>query len=390
MGDPAGHDGGRVTRGEYGFALRAAILIVALTCVPYLLAWYATPEGLFYPGILHNADDHGVYFAWMRQAHDGHFFLRNLFTNEPQHGQYVHLWFWLLGTAARLTELSIPLVYHVARCLAGVAVLVLVYRLAAHFTEDRFTRQTIFWTTALSAGLGWWRWSEKVDHGLPVDTWQPEAFTFHSLYTNGLFAISLALMLGVVVGLLLAERRGKLLYAAAAGVCGLLLANVHTYDVISLALVWAVYLAVSLLDPAARGRRWRAALVAALVALSGVAYQVYYYRLETVWQKRIAVRTPSPDLELYLWGYGLLLPLALLGALVLLRSRPLRAAPHHLLPLVWIGAGFAAIYLPVAFQRKLVMGLHFPIALLAGIGLARWSDALGSISRVLPRAAIAA
>src|SRR5581483_1231685 len=200
-------------RAEYGYAMGWGALLMAATCLPYLLCWYATPPLAVYPGILYNADDHGVYFAWMRQACEGHFFFRNLFTSEPQVGRYVHLYFWLLGTLARLTGASLAVAYHAGRVVMGVVVIVVVYRLACFFTADRFTRRAIFWTTALSAGLGWLFWQPSVMQSQPVDCWQPEAFTFESLYTNGLFAVSLALMLGIVVGLLSAQQSGRWRYA---------------------------------------------------------------------------------------------------------------------------------------------------------------------------------
>src|SRR4029453_12623941 len=62
---------GAVERSEYRFALAVAVGVMAVTCLPCLICWYATPPGGVFPGVLTNADDHGVYFAWMRQARDG-------------------------------------------------------------------------------------------------------------------------------------------------------------------------------------------------------------------------------------------------------------------------------------------------------------------------------
>src|SRR5262245_19807399 len=59
---------GAVERTEYRFALAVAVAVMAVTCLPRLICWYATPPGGVFPGVLTNADDHGVYFAWMRQA----------------------------------------------------------------------------------------------------------------------------------------------------------------------------------------------------------------------------------------------------------------------------------------------------------------------------------
>jgi arabinosyltransferase C len=386
---------GAVERSEYRFALAVAAGVMAVTCLPYVLCWYATPPGGVFAGVLANADDHGVYLAWMRQARDGHFCFRNLFTNEPQSGRYVHLYFWLLGSLARVTGLSLPLADHLGRCLAGIATLLLAYRLGAFFTSDRFTRRVILWTTACSSGLGWLFWLPHVSQRSPVDAWQPEAFTFQSLYMNGLFAVSLALMLGVVIGLLLADLHRRSRYAVAAGLCGLLLANIHTYDTLTLAVVWAGYLLAALCAaPREFARRLGHALLAGLVAAPGLAYEVWYYRSEQVFQQRVAVPTLSPPFRLYLWGYGLLLPLAAYGAWLLLRRARLRETPHLLLPPVWAAVGLALPYLPVTYQRKLVMGEHLPLALLAGIGIAGlvwllWPPGTPVVRRILAGAVIA-
>lgn len=365
-----GANDGAVTAAEVRYAAGWASLLMAATCLPYLLCAFATPQGGVFPGSLFNADDHGVYFAWMRQGADGHLFFRNLFTSEPQLGRYVHLWFWALGGIAGVTGLPVPLVYHAGRVLAGIATLVLVYRLGAFFARDGFARRVIFWTTALSAGLGWLSWQETVSFRRPIDQWQPEAFTFHSLYTNGLFSVSLALMLGVVVGLLLAQLRGRSRYAVAAGACGFLLANIHTYDVITLAAVWAAYLvAIGVLAPKSLGPRLRDALVAVGVAAPAAAYQLWFYRAEAVFQQRVSVRTDSPPFGLTLLGYGLLLPLAAYGGWLLWRSRRPREAPHAALPVVWAMVGLVLPNLGLSFERKLIMGEHLPLALLAGIGV---------------------
>jgi len=361
-----------MTRGELRYAVGWAAVVMLVTCIPHAVAaWYTPPDGV-YPGILHNAWDQCVYFSWMRQARDGQLFFRNLFTADAQQGAYFHLYSLLLGWLSRIPGVGIPTAAHVGRCLFGVTTLVLVYRLTAFFAEDPFARRCVFWTAALSSGLGWLKWSNDLTGRtpLPVDVWVPEAVTFPSLYTNGLFCVALTLMLGVAVCLLLAERHG-MRWAVAAGGCGLLLGNIHSYDVIHLTAVWAAYLVL-------RGgvyRRFplaevRLALVAAVVAAPSVAYMAWLYLAEPVFKKRADTATLSPLLIHYLWGYGLILPLAAAGAVWLWRRRAERPDGAWLLPLAWAAVGIPITYLPFAFQRKLIMGCHLPLAILAGFAVA--------------------
>lgn len=364
-----------VSKRELQQALGWSVAIMLATCLPYLVVWWYTPLQAVFPWTLFNSDDHGVYFAWMRQAADGHLLFRNLFTAEPQRGIYLQTYFLILGQLARLPGIDVPLAYQIGRFVFGVTTLLLVYRLAAFFAPDRFTRGCIFWTTALSAGVGWLFWHDYMIQRGPVDVWQPEAITFASLYTNGLFAVALTLMLGVVVCLLMAEERGPR-WAVGAGLCGLLLGNIHSYDVIHLTAVWCAYLLAKWVV----GRRFPArevghGLIAGLVAVPSVAYMAWLYATEPVFKARADTATLSPELPGYLLGYGLLLPLAALGAWRLWQGAQKEketGSPslRWLLPIVWALIGLPLAYLPFAFQRKLIMGYHLPLALLAGFALA--------------------
>jgi arabinosyltransferase C len=349
-----------------------ALVVAAFASLPYLGLLAVTPPDTVFWGFVNNPDDHCVYLAWMRQAEQGQLFFRNLFTGDPQRGLHLNLFFWLLGVVGRLTQLPLALIYHLSRFGFGALLLVLVYYLTAFLTPDRAARRAAFGFVALSSGLAWLRWppaDPAVDPGrYPVDAWQPEAITFLSLYSNALFCASMAAMVGLYLCLLLAQRTGKTGYAAGAGLLGLLLGNIHSYDVISIAAVWAVYLCVTGLHT----RRvpvleLRHALLAAAIGLPSVLYQYYLLQTDPVFQARAAVPTPSPPLIQYLLGYGLLIPLGMIGARSLLRS-PETPRPAAYLPIIWAVVGLAVAYLPTAFQRKLVEGLHLPVALLAGFG----------------------
>ena len=367
-----------MTRAEWRYALLFGGGVMLLTCLPYLIVWALQPPGGVFQGLLFNSDDQSVYLAWMRQARDGHFFFRNLFTTEPQLGGTVHVYFWLLGSLCRLLPISLAAMLHVGRVVFGTLTLMLVYRFGCLFTEQVRVRRLILWMTTFSAGLGWiavWRQSgaptpERWLHLQPLDLWQTEMFTLPSLYVNGIFPISFALMLGILIFLVLAEERRQLRWAAAAGAAGLLLGNIHSYDVIILAAVWAAYLAGrALVARRDLGRALGAAVLAAAIALPAVLYQYWVLKHDPIFAARAAVPTLSRPLPLMLQGYGLLLPLMLVG-LATLPWRAVRERPVLILASVWVVVGFAVPYLPVAFQRKLSMGLHFPVALLAALGLA--------------------
>ena len=81
-------------------------------------------------------------------------------------------------------------------------------------------------------------------------------------------------------------------------------------------------------------------------------------------------QTPAPPPLETLLGFGL--PLLLAG-LALWRS-PASRAPGPRLLAAWFAAGLLMLFLPFSLQRRMLLGLYFPLAGLAGLGLAWLSE----------------
>lgn len=347
---------------EWKWALLVSMGIVFLASIPYLFGYAVVPPDYSFIGLTYNVDDALVYQSWMRQAADGHFFARNLFTTEPQIGRSFNLLFYALGRFAGVTHLPLIAAFHLARVVFGVGLLLLIYAFSRLWIPDIRTRRLILLLVGLSSGIGW---LVPIGEGFhrSVDLWQPEAITFLSIYLSPLFSFSLILMLGSLYLLYLHGLTGRVRHALMAGGVLLILGNVHTYDLVPVGITWALYATVSLLRrnprPALGG------LIAAVIGSPSAAYQVYTYLHEPVFRIRADVPTLSPSIVFYLLGFGLLIPLAALGA------KRLRAEKADWAILVcWIVAAIGAAYLPVSFQRKLIMGIHIPLSILAGVGLA--------------------
>jgi hypothetical protein len=228
-----------------------------------------------------------------------------------------------------------------------------------------------------------------------------EAFTFLTLYLNPLFTVSLLLMVGFLIGLLDSESSAK--PAALSGICGLVLGNIHGYDVITLTAIWLLYLITRTLANRRIPRNLLApTLIAFMPAFLSAGYQYFLLKSNPVFAARVNVPTLSPPLLRYVLGFGLLIPLALAGATTLrsrgtveteeLENQKSPTLLYSSTPLLflasWAVANLGATYLPVPFQRKMVMGLHLPLCILAGAAIGagfssfsvnRWRLALGSI-----------
>lgn len=358
-------------------ALTLILAVVLFTLLPYLFgAWLAL--GRRYLWINHNIDDNCVYLAWIRQAQEGHFFLENRFTTDPQPRLSVNLFFWAIGTLARWTGLPVLLLFHLARMGLGVVWLWTLWLLYRRLLPDG-ARLPALWLACVSAGFGWLFWRD-VGIVAPIDVWQVEAFTFLSLYLNPLFVVGTLLMTAIMYDLWRAIEEGAWRYAVRAGVWALLLGNVHSYDVIQIAGAWLAFLVVyAVLHRRVEWRWWQMALVAGGIGMPSVAYQYWLYRVDPIFRHRADVPTAAPALWHVLVGYAPLLILAGVAVALLARERRGREAPFLFL-LSWATVGVGLQYLPrllsalgweapLNFERKMVMGAHLPLCALAAWGL---------------------
>ncbi len=368
-------------------------LTLLLTSLPYLLGYYSTPPGTRFIGTAYNIDDYCNYLSWVRQTADGHFFFHNLFTTDPQKDVEFNVFFWLLGRAVHHLRVTPQAVLQAARVGGGLILLWLISRLYRYCLPgdgDRRARLTAFGFVCLSSGLGWLQWAhwhDKNRPGSPVDAWQPEAYTFLSLYTSPLFTVSLIFIVGALYALLKGEEKGRWRYAVKAGLCGAVLGNMHSYDVLHIAVVWGLFLVVWTVLKRGQGmaKSWLRGILALAITMPTTLYQFHMYQSVAVFRKRADVPTLAPAFWHYALGYGLVFALALLALVWLWRSRvslvpPLSGAGGELgasgfdrrmvFAVCWAVGGFVAAYLPFAFQRKMLMGTHIPLCLLAGVGAA--------------------
>lgn len=393
-------------RSELRWAVAWAVVIVLLASLPYLWGMFITPAGYSFLGLTHNIDDGAVYLSWMRQAADGHLFIRNLFTNEPQAAMQFNLLFLAMGWFAALTRLPLIAVFHLSRIVLGIALILGIWQFSKLFLDDPKQRRLLVPLVGLSAGIGWMIPGAKAPTG-SVDLWQPEAITFLSIYLNPLFLAGLLLMLGSFYWLELARREKSVRYAVFAGLHLLVLGNVHTYDVLTVACVWSAYLialwvfggrweAVDGL-PVYEGddlREWRMvfpsrgvllSLIAASIAAPSVAYQFWVYAIDPVYRLRANTPIPSPPIWSYFEGYGLVfVGAATAVVLILFNLKSKIENRKYLLPIVWSVVGFAVPYVPIAQQRKLVMGLHIPLCILCAYALSMLLSRLpGALGRIV-------
>ena len=346
-----------------------SVVIVALSSVPYLLA-YAVPPDHVFAGVLVNPGDGNSYLAKMRQGLRGEWLFTLPYTAEPGAGVFLFTYYLFLGHLARWTGGSLDLVYHAARVLGGLALLLVAYAMVARCFDTRRGRLAVWLLYALGSGLGW---VVVMLGGFPPDLWVAEAFPFLSIFTNPHFGLATALLLllvlltvpgfarpntawrRLVVVALLTSVLGLVLPIALLNV-GLILAGVF---------VWRLVVCRPTSVPGWL-RDWSSSAVFGVAALPWVVHAyALTVRHPVLAQWNAQNLTPSPPIWETAVAGGALLLLALPGAWTALRRR----SPLDMALLIWLGLGVLALYAPFALQRRLSIGLWMPLVLLAGLGL---------------------
>src|SRR5574338_1585251 len=101
---------------NYVYAFIGVTLAILL---PYLLAFIlAGPQHVF-TGFLVNTADGATYLAKMRQGYEGFWQFTLAFTAQPGEGAHLFLFYLFLCHLARLSNLPLLIVYHLARLLVS-------------------------------------------------------------------------------------------------------------------------------------------------------------------------------------------------------------------------------------------------------------------------------
>lgn len=404
---------------ERRFALLFALACVAIAATPTLFAALATPAGMQYTGFQTNVDDHMVYAAWTWQAAHGSVLFDDRFAVDSQPGLTFHLYFFLLGQLARVVGVVAAMA--VGRLVFTGLFVLLLARLVRRLRPAIYGTKIALVAAVVGGGLGFLPtfWHRFGNQG-PTDVWQPEGYVVPSMLTNGLFMVSLCLILSVFLCVLRARRNDRAAIALGALAMGALM-NVHSYDALLVGLV-LIGLLASLLVARRASWKWifRSTLIV-LGALPAALWFLHVLSMDEVFRARAATETFSPNFRQVLMGF---LPPMVLGFVGLYRraaQRPAESARrragvalglatlltlgyfsashtggYFLSPLGWGAAfvaavtatallaersparnlivswalvGTVAIYFPALFQRKLTMGLAIPWSLLAALAL---------------------
>src|SRR4030067_1335383 len=116
-----------ILRDSCFFFLITGVFFILIT-LPYLWAEKAAGQDFDFGGMLLNPMDGNSYLAKMYQGWQGNWQFRLPFTADPGEGDYLFLYYLMLGHLARLDGLSLLLTFHLARLVARLLMLLAPWR----------------------------------------------------------------------------------------------------------------------------------------------------------------------------------------------------------------------------------------------------------------------
>ncbi len=367
-----------VERHEWRWVTLWAIAIVAVISLPHLYgAALSSPEAQF-SGFVVGVEDGNSYLAKMEQGRAGYWLFRLTYTSEEHPRALFFSYYLLLGHLAQITGLDSRLVLSLSRVLTVFFELFTFYAFAAWVTANITIRRVAFLLFGWTSGLGW-LWLLLGRPELPVDFWVPDAVFFLSALASPHMPLGQALGLWFIILGVEFINHGRQRDGLLAATIGLLATLLQPYRLgtpgvlLGLYLLWQGY--------NHRQKFWPGLVRLTAIVLPTLPYLLYsigvFNRNPAFVGWRVQNLNLSPTPELLLLGFGLLLPLAMVGLWAMspatLRQRPLL--------IIWLISIPILVYLPLQFQRRFLHGYQVPLAIMGAAGLVYLTGKINSPAR---------
>ena len=342
-----------------------AILIALIASFPYIYGFLREDEifGVYLGRSAVNSADTYIFLSHIESVKQGEILLPNLYSSDPRDAYFVKPIYIVLGLVARIFNLNSLLVFHVSRFILSVLLMFTIWVLLGLILfkfRDKFLALVLVST---STGLG-----ALLKDKLPasIDLWVPEANTFFSTTEAPHFIWSQIGILILMITLLKFHSTQKVILLVIGSVVSALVVLEHPYLIPFLLLFPTLFLIIS-------SDNMRAFLIncTAVVALPFFVSLLLYISYQnssglSLYSKQVILLTP-PVINL-ISGYGLLIPLAIYG---IVKGKTSDSSKYLLI--IWASYLLLLINMPLPFQRRLLEGLHLPIAISASLALIRWN-----------------
>ena len=366
-----------------------AVMIALILALPTLSASRNIPPDGQYTGALVVPSgfqvDYYSHMAKLWQGARGDWAYRLLFTTEPHEGLIgVQGFYVLLGALSQNAPYDFPFLYHAARFVFNVLLIMALGEFIARFFSKSHERWVALIFATLVTGWGWLMYSlvpALTVPDAPIEFWLMDAYHL----TGGLFMphFSAAALLQLLTLLLLDDWRQKGGIARIGLLTLVMAANavVQPYIVLlmlPLCALYALYTLVILPYRADQPIQRRIVWLVVPMAAQGILAVAQYLVLtgDPVWRNFTAQNiTLSPSPIHYLFGYAPFLIPIIIALIALFRRKavrwPTQEQAHWLIPILWSVLVMVLIYAPFPTQRRYLLGVQSVLGVLAAWGWIR-------------------
>lgn len=368
-----------------------AIAVIFLAALPAALGVLSAPANTTYNGLPPlSQGDYLVYIGYIQQTAEGAGLLyENIFASES-HAAVVFNPLWAIpGLLSRVLPLAAEVSYHVIRLALVPLLLMLLWRFYGTLFQKEQDRILGMFIVLFAGGFGGIITLLFPDPYLIqwphfLDVYAPESSVFLTMLQSPHFIAGTILFLAGMWLLMRGEQEKRLRYSISAGAAFGVLFLFHPYHLPGILVICAVFL---MSESLLQGWSWRRVFrltIPLLLAAPALLIHLYQFTNEPLVAATTARNiTTMPPWPMLIGSYGLLLPLAVLGATTALRSQSL----WQRLVVLWAAGQAAAFFLPMPFTRRLTQGFDIPLAVLATFGILwclRWFSARNPGTRKQP------
>ncbi|GAG04475.1 unnamed protein product, partial [marine sediment metagenome] len=207
---------------------------------------------------------------------------------------------------------------------------------------------------------------------MPVEFWLVESFSLPTITIFAHGALATAILLVTFLAVQDYRRTGTRRALAKSAVLTIALAIVQPMCLPLLGVTLCVYQALLAGRRIARGQPWlQRTEVASIVVIGAISLLLAIFLSLPFWTNDVfriwnqQSLTPSPSPLHLLWGYGVFVPLAVVGARRVWQDQ----RETGLLLVAWILAAGVLLYVPGLPQRRFAQGMIIPWGCLAALGL---------------------
>jgi hypothetical protein len=358
---------------------KQVILLIAFLLIltlPYVISYLMTGNEYQFNGFLVNPTDGHSYLAKMQLGRSGEWLFRLPYTSKPGDGVFLFTYYIVLGHIASLLHLPSIIIFHAARIINSAFLFLVLIKFVRIYINENWTLYSIG-LLCFGSGLGW---IVLLIGYVNSDFNIPELYPFLSCLTNPHFPLAIGLMLIILERI----RDIRFVNTIKTTLISLVLLIIQPFCMVIILGI----LSISILLALRENLQAKVTLLFAL-AVPSIAFGLY---LTMIIKENPALSswnsqnlTPSPPI----WDLLIALSPVILPAIYGIVS-VIKAKEKAYYPLViWTILVIFLAYLPLNLQRRFLIGLYIPVALLGIKGIILVAENIrGKIKNIVFSAAI--